>query len=36
MVHKCEEKSSGLILAAKIIKARSQKEKVNACVVLWL
>ncbi|KAG1964474.1 myosin light chain kinase family [Pimephales promelas] len=27
MVHKCEEKSSGLILAAKIIKARSQKEK---------
>ncbi|XP_051954930.1 myosin light chain kinase family member 4 isoform X2 [Xyrauchen texanus] len=27
MVHKCVEKSSGLILAAKIIKARSQKEK---------
>ncbi|XP_021324309.1 myosin light chain kinase family member 4 isoform X5 [Danio rerio] len=27
IVHKCEEKSSGLILAAKIIKARSQKEK---------
>uniref|UniRef100_A0A8C2K5X2 Myosin light chain kinase family, member 4b n=1 Tax=Cyprinus carpio TaxID=7962 RepID=A0A8C2K5X2_CYPCA len=27
MVHKCVEKSSGLVLAAKIIKARSQKEK---------
>ncbi|XP_073709247.1 myosin light chain kinase family member 4 isoform X2 [Garra rufa] len=27
MVHKCVEKTSGLILAAKIIKARSQKEK---------
>uniref|UniRef100_A0A8B9J7E2 Myosin light chain kinase family, member 4b n=1 Tax=Astyanax mexicanus TaxID=7994 RepID=A0A8B9J7E2_ASTMX len=27
MVHKCVEKSSGLTLAAKIIKARSQKEK---------
>ncbi|XP_065113049.1 myosin light chain kinase family member 4 isoform X2 [Paramisgurnus dabryanus] len=27
VVHKCVEKSSGLILAAKIIKARSQKEK---------
>ncbi|XP_051501242.1 myosin light chain kinase 2, skeletal/cardiac muscle-like isoform X1 [Myxocyprinus asiaticus] len=27
MVHKCVEKSSGLILAAKIIKAKSQKEK---------
>ncbi|XP_051511065.1 myosin light chain kinase family member 4 isoform X1 [Myxocyprinus asiaticus] len=27
MVHKCVEKSSGLILAAKIIKARSPKEK---------
>ncbi|XP_066533931.1 myosin light chain kinase family member 4 [Hoplias malabaricus] len=27
MVHKCLEKSSGLTLAAKIIKARSQKEK---------
>ncbi|KAK2834984.1 hypothetical protein Q5P01_015468 [Channa striata] len=26
-VHKCTENSSGLILAAKIIKARSQKEK---------
>ncbi|KAL4604849.1 myosin light chain kinase family member 4, partial [Arapaima gigas] len=26
-VHKCVENSSGLILAAKIIKARSQKEK---------
>ncbi|KAL6486445.1 hypothetical protein MHYP_G00058370 [Metynnis hypsauchen] len=27
MVHKCVEKSSGLTLAAKIIKTRSQKEK---------
>ncbi|KAF4099517.1 myosin light chain kinase 2, skeletal/cardiac muscle isoform X1 [Onychostoma macrolepis] len=27
MVYKCVEKSSGLVLAAKIIKARSQKEK---------
>lgn len=27
-VHKCMENSSGLTLAAKIIKARSQKEKV--------
>lgn len=28
-VHKCMENSSGLMLAAKIIKARSQKEKVQ-------
>ncbi|KAJ8279903.1 hypothetical protein COCON_G00069690 [Conger conger] len=28
-VHKCVENSSGLTLAAKIIKARSQKEKVD-------
>lgn len=28
-VHKCMENSSGLMLAAKIIKARSQKEKVG-------
>lgn len=28
-VHKCKENSSGLMLAAKIIKARSQKEKVQ-------
>lgn len=37
MVHKCVEKSSGLTLAAKIIKTRNQKEKVNgehACILL--
>lgn len=37
MVHKCVEKSSGLTLAAKIIKTRNQKEKVNevhTCILL--
>lgn len=29
MVHKCVENSSGLTLAAKVIKTRNQKEKVN-------
>lgn len=29
-VHKCVENSSGLTLAAKVIKARSVKEKVRA------
>lgn len=33
-VYKCVENSSGLALAAKIIKARSQKEKV--IVVLYM
>lgn len=28
-VHKCVENSSGLTLAAKVIKARNQKEKVQ-------
>lgn len=28
-VHKCVENSSGLTLAVKVIKARSQKEKVT-------
>lgn len=32
-VHKCMENSSGLTLAAKIIKARSQKEKVREKIV---
>ena len=29
-VHKCEEKATGLKLAAKIIKTRGRKEKVKA------
>lgn len=31
-VHKCEEKSTGLKLAAKIIKTRGTKDKVKAVV----
>lgn len=33
-VHKCVENSSGLTLAAKIIKARTQKEKVSFVFLL--
>lgn len=37
-VHKCVENSSGLTLAAKVIKARSHKEKVGeprtVCVLM--
>lgn len=34
MVHKCVENSSGLTLAAKVIKTRNQKEKVNRLHVI--
>ena len=33
IVYKCVEKASGLTLAAKIIKARSAKEKVSVCAL---
>lgn len=33
MVHKCEEKATGLKLAAKIIKARGDKEKVGSLFI---
>lgn len=35
-VHKCVENSSGLTLAAKVIKARSLKEKVRECHLSWI
>lgn len=35
-VHKCVENSSGLTLAAKVIKARGQKEKVQHLIPIYM